>query len=76
LQQPAALFFLAGAHQSAKFTRQEILYLGLFQIVWDYAALFLQVRPVVWALGFGVRHIIVTELSCTSVSKTPQNKMK
>jgi hypothetical protein len=57
---PACLVFYGLALiNSAKFTRQEIFYLGLFQIVLGIlAALFLQAALLFWALGFGVLHII------------------
>lgn len=57
---PACLVFYGLALiNSAKFTRQEIFYLGLIQIVLGIlAALFQQAALLFWALGFGVLHII------------------
>ena len=57
---PACLVFYGLALiNSAKFTRQEIFYLGMLQIVLGIvAALFPQAALLFWALGFGMLHII------------------
>ncbi len=57
---PASLIFYGLALiNSAKFTRQEIFYLGTLQIVLGiFAAIFPQYGILIWALGFGVLHII------------------
>ncbi|NCB08267.1 MAG: hypothetical protein EOM73_08900 [Bacteroidia bacterium] len=57
---PACLVFYGLALiNSAKFTRQEIFYLGLLQIALGIvAALFPQAALLFWALGFGMLHII------------------
>lgn len=57
---PALLIFYGLALvNAAKFTRQEIFYLGLFQVsLGILAALFPAAGLILWALGFGVIHII------------------
>lgn len=57
---PASLIFYGLALiNAAKFTRQEIFYLGILQIVLGiFAAIFPQFGILLWALGFGVLHII------------------
>lgn len=57
---PACLIFYGLALiNAAKFTRQEIFYMGLFQIVLGLlAALFSGFGLLLWALGFGAIHII------------------
>ncbi|HCE57096.1 MAG TPA: hypothetical protein DER09_04655 [Prolixibacteraceae bacterium] len=60
LASPACLIFYGLALiNAAKFTRQEIFYLGILQIVLGiFAAIFPQLGILLWALGFGVLHII------------------
>jgi len=57
---PASLVFYGLALvNAAKFSRQEMFYLGILQIVFGlFAAVFPQYSLVMWALGFGVLHII------------------
>ena len=57
---PACLIFYGLALvNAAKFTRQEIFYMGLFQILLGIAAaLFPQAGLLLWAVGFGIIHII------------------
>ncbi|HBL77229.1 MAG: hypothetical protein A2W90_14970 [Bacteroidetes bacterium GWF2_42_66] len=57
---PSCLVFYGLALvNAAKFTRQEIFYMGLFQIVLGiFAALFPGMGLLFWATGFGVIHII------------------
>jgi hypothetical protein len=57
---PACLIFYGLALvNAAKFTRQEIFYIGLFQIsLGILAALLPSLGLLMWALGFGVIHII------------------
>lgn len=57
---PASLIFYGLALiNAAKFTRQEIFYLGILQIVLGIGAtIFPQYGILLWALGFGVLHII------------------
>lgn len=57
---PACLIFYGLALiNAAKFTRQEIFYMGLFQIVLGLlAALFPRLGLFFWAIGFGAIHII------------------
>jgi hypothetical protein len=57
---PACLVFYGLALiNAAKFTRQEIFYLGLLQIISGiFAAFFPDLGLFFWALGFGVLHII------------------
>ncbi len=57
---PACLIFYGLALvNAAKFTRQEIFYMGLFQIsLGIFAALIPHLGLLFWALGFGVLHII------------------
>ena len=57
---PACLIFYGLALiNAAKFTRQEIFYMGLFQIgLGLLAALFPAFGLLLWALGFGAIHII------------------
>lgn len=57
---PASLIFYGLALiNAAKFTRQEIFFLGILQIALGiFAALFPEIGLLLWALGFGVLHII------------------
>jgi hypothetical protein len=57
---PACLIFYGLALvNAAKFTRQEIFYMGIFQILLGIAAaLFPQAGLLLWAVGFGIIHII------------------
>lgn len=57
---PACLIFYGLALvNAAKFTRQEIFYMGILQITLGIlAALFPAIGLLFWALGFGVIHII------------------
>lgn len=57
---PACLIFYGLALvNAAKFTRQEIFYMGLFQIsLGILAAMFPSLGLLLWALGFGIIHII------------------
>ncbi|MGE0019497.1 MAG: hypothetical protein AB7S72_07515 [Draconibacterium sp.] len=57
---PASLIFYGLALiNAAKFTRQEIFYLGILQIVLGiFAAIFPQFGTLLWASGFGLLHII------------------
>ena len=57
---PACLIFYGLALvNAAKFTRQEIFYMGLFQItIGIVAAIFPSLALVFWAIGFGIIHII------------------
>jgi hypothetical protein len=57
---PASLVFYGLALvNAAKFSRQEIFFLGILQIAFGLsAAVFPQYGLVMWALGFGVLHII------------------
>lgn len=57
---PASLIFYGLALINAsKFTRQEIFYLGMLQIVFGiFAAIFPQTGLLMWASGFGLLHII------------------
>lgn len=57
---PASLVFYGLALvNAAKFSRQEIFFLGILQIVFGLtAALFPNYGLVMWALGFGVLHIV------------------
>ncbi len=57
---PSCLIFYGLALiNAAKFTRQEIFYMGLFQVsLGILAALFPSLALVLWALGFGIIHII------------------
>jgi len=53
------IFYGLALVNAAKFTRQEIYYMGLFQIVTGIlAALFPSLGLLFWALGFGLIHII------------------
>ncbi|WP_340114127.1 hypothetical protein [Maribellus mangrovi] len=53
------IFYGLALTTAAKFTRQEIFYLGIFQIVLGIiAALLPSLGLLFWALGFGVLHII------------------
>jgi hypothetical protein len=53
------IFYGLALVNGAKFTRQEIFYLGLSEIsLGILAALFPGTGLVFWALGFGVLHII------------------
>ena len=53
------IFYGLALINAAKFTRQEIFYMGLIQIVLGIpAALFPSIGLLFWALGFGVVHII------------------
>ena len=53
------LFYGLALVNAAKFTRQEIFYMGLFQILLGIlAALLPSFGLIIWALGFGVLHII------------------
>jgi len=57
---PSCLVFYGLALvNAAKFTRQEIFYMGLFQIVLGiFAAIFPNWGLLFWAIGFGLLHII------------------
>lgn len=57
---PATLIFYGLALiNAAKFTRQEIFYLGMLQVVLGvFATIFPQFGLLLWALGFGVLHMI------------------
>lgn len=61
---PACLVFYGLALvNAAKFTRQEIFYLGLLQVILGLmAALFPSFGLFLWALGFGVLHIFYGSL--------------
>jgi hypothetical protein len=53
------LFYGLALVNAAKFTRQEIFYLGLFQIsLGVIAAILPSFGLIIWAVGFGVLHII------------------
>jgi hypothetical protein len=53
------IFYGLALINAAKFTRQEIFYMGLIQILLGIpAAIFPSVGLLLWALGFGVIHII------------------
>lgn len=57
---PASLLFYGLALvNAAKFTRQEIFFMGLFEILLGLlAAIFTSYGLLIWALGFGVLHIV------------------
>ena len=57
---PACLIFYGLALvNSAKFSRQEIFYMGLLEIsLGILASLFLSISLLFWAFGFGVIHIV------------------
>ncbi len=53
------IFYGLALVNAAKFTRQEIFYMGLFQVsLGILAALLPELGLLFWALGFGVIHII------------------
>lgn len=53
------VFYGLALLNAAKFTRQEIFYMGIFEIsLGILAALFSSYSLVLWALGFGVLHIV------------------
>ncbi|MDX9880430.1 MAG: hypothetical protein RBS73_00095 [Prolixibacteraceae bacterium] len=53
------IFYGLALVNAAKFTRQEIFYMGLLQIVFGtFAALFTEMGLLFWATGFGAIHII------------------
>jgi hypothetical protein len=53
------IFYGLALINAAKFTRQEIFYMGLIQVLLGIlAATFPSIGLLLWALGFGVIHII------------------
>ena len=53
------IFYGLALVNAAKFTRQEIFYMGIFQIILGIlAAVFSSAGLLFWAMGFGVIHII------------------
>jgi len=53
------LFYGLALVNAAKFTRHEIFYLGIFEILLGiFAAIFTTFSLLIWAIGFGILHII------------------